>query len=610
MSWLYGQTWLWYLIAFVVGVLLAWLLFVLPQQRRLRALQARTAAPAGTGTGTTTAAAPAVAAAAGLGGAAVATAVAAGGHDHADDATVTLSKADLGAVEPENASEVTTAMALPVDEARTEQFPAVDSALSTLDARGAAGAQVTGGPVGSGLLDAGEPTTEIPMITPATTAVDAGASDTDAADAPVEAGTAAGAGLVGAGALGLAAVAGGRHSLDADESSADESSADESSADESSADEAGDTPDTTAATGTDAAEAAASTTGTGVLGTSALAATTPATGAAATDSADIATPATDTAGEHSTDTAAGPAGTDAAGPPDPAGRPDPAGTPDTAAVPAAGAAALGLAGLAAVGGNGSTDRSTDGPEDATAATDGPYGPGSALPLADGSAPGAEYTVKGNAGSMLFHTTESPYYVRTRAEAWFRTAADAETAGFTAWNKRRTAPAQGTAAEGIAAAPAFTPGPHPGSALPAADGSAPTAEFTVKGNADSMLFHSTESPYYVRTKAEAWFRTAADAEAAGFTAWNKRAKAAGETSALAVASASAAAPAFEAGPYPLSARPGADGTAPTADFTIKGNAGSMLYHGPTSPYYARTKAEAWFRTGADAEAAGFTAWRRK
>ena len=39
MSWLYAQTWLWYLIAFVVGVLLAWLFLVLPQQRRLRTLR-------------------------------------------------------------------------------------------------------------------------------------------------------------------------------------------------------------------------------------------------------------------------------------------------------------------------------------------------------------------------------------------------------------------------------------------------------------------------------------------------------------------------------------------------------------------------------------------
>jgi hypothetical protein len=37
-SWLYGQTWLWYLIAFLVGLLLAWLVLVRPQQQRLKAL--------------------------------------------------------------------------------------------------------------------------------------------------------------------------------------------------------------------------------------------------------------------------------------------------------------------------------------------------------------------------------------------------------------------------------------------------------------------------------------------------------------------------------------------------------------------------------------------
>lgn len=72
----------------------------------------------------------------------------------------------------------------------------------------------------------------------------------------------------------------------------------------------------------------------------------------------------------------------------------------------------------------------------TTAEDSPYGPGSALPLSGGAAPSAEYTVKGNTASMLFHTADSPYYPRTRAEVWFRSAADAESAGFTAWNRRR------------------------------------------------------------------------------------------------------------------------------------------------------------------------------
>jgi hypothetical protein len=65
---------------------------------------------------------------------------------------------------------------------------------------------------------------------------------------------------------------------------------------------------------------------------------------------------------------------------------------------------------------------------------GPYGPGSAAPLADGSAP-AGFAIKGNADSMLYHTTGSPYYGRTKAEAWFRTEADASRAGFKRWDAK-------------------------------------------------------------------------------------------------------------------------------------------------------------------------------
>jgi hypothetical protein len=53
-----------------------------------------------------------------------------------------------------------------------------------------------------------------------------------------------------------------------------------------------------------------------------------------------------------------------------------------------------------------------------------------------------------------------------------------------------------------------------------DESAPSAEYTVKGNESSMLYHPADSPYFVRVKADVWFRTPADAEAAGFTPWNR------------------------------------------------------------------------------------------
>lgn len=63
-----------------------------------------------------------------------------------------------------------------------------------------------------------------------------------------------------------------------------------------------------------------------------------------------------------------------------------------------------------------------------------------------------------------------------------------------------------------------PGPYPGSVLPLDDGSAPSAEYVVKGNAGSMRSHSAASPYFGRTRAEVWFRTQDDAVAAGFEPW--------------------------------------------------------------------------------------------
>jgi len=49
-----------------------------------------------------------------------------------------------------------------------------------------------------------------------------------------------------------------------------------------------------------------------------------------------------------------------------------------------------------------------------------------------------------------------------------------------------------------------------------DGSSPDADYTVKGNADSGKFHEADGQWYDQTVAEFWFKSAADAEAAGFT----------------------------------------------------------------------------------------------
>jgi hypothetical protein len=79
----------------------------------------------------------------------------------------------------------------------------------------------------------------------------------------------------------------------------------------------------------------------------------------------------------------------------------------------------------------------------------------------------------------------------------------------------------TSATGTPAPPhaLFTPASTEGAgAMPGPDGAAPGPEFTIKGNVDSMLFHTPESPYFERTRAEVWFRNADEAVAAGFTEW--------------------------------------------------------------------------------------------
>ncbi len=110
------------------------------------------------------------------------------------------------------------------------------------------------------------------------------------------------------------------------------------------------------------------------------------------------------------------------------------------------AAALGLAATAPVPPSG--EPSSEHPADGAGAdeepaatpagggtTPAPYGDGSAAPLADGSAPEG-FTIKGNANSMLFHPTDSPYYGRTRAGVWFRDEDSAMSAGFRRWDHKR------------------------------------------------------------------------------------------------------------------------------------------------------------------------------
>ncbi|WP_433010026.1 50S ribosomal protein L17, sunset domain variant [Kribbella sp. CA-294648] len=58
------------------------------------------------------------------------------------------------------------------------------------------------------------------------------------------------------------------------------------------------------------------------------------------------------------------------------------------------------------------------------------------------------------------------------------------------------------------------GKYEGSAAPLAGGAAPEG-YDIKGNENSMKYHTTESPWYEQTEAEVWFKTEEAAAAAGF-----------------------------------------------------------------------------------------------
>ena len=410
MGWLYAQTWLWYLLSFAVGVLLAWLLFVLPRRGdrdadRSTADDATRAVPV---------AAPAAA-------------------ERADDP-------------PERAEPV------------TEQLPAVDPALSTLDtstgrsgvgaaglaagALGAAGARR--GDDGARRADDGagsaDTTGEIPRVDPeATTRIpvvrpDDAAQRVDRSGAPgsgeettripvVAPETATDPGLRPADGTATAVVP----TTGPDTPGPDTPGQDDVPV-------AGGSPEPPAvdagpAEPVDAAPADVSPAEEPVVGE-------PPAGEPVVDAApDDLRPAADHGDAPASDRPADepatgtPVGSTAGPAPD---EPGP-GVGTAAAGAGVGAAAAGLA----VAANRPADHSAENSagNGAGAVQPGRF-PGSALPLDGGAPPTPEHTVKGNAQSMLYHSTASPYYSRTRAEVWFRNAEDAEAAGFTDIRRRR------------------------------------------------------------------------------------------------------------------------------------------------------------------------------
>ena len=112
------------------------------------------------------------------------------------------------------------------------------------------------------------------------------------------------------------------------------------------------------------------------------------------------------------------------------------GVPQTADEIAAGTGGTASGVTGATGTTGTVpDAGTDQGGYAPVFTEAAYGPGSAEPLDDGTGP-AGWEIKGNIGSMLFHTPESPSYDAIRAEVWFESEEAARGAGFAHWDRRR------------------------------------------------------------------------------------------------------------------------------------------------------------------------------
>ncbi|MGB3859899.1 MAG: hypothetical protein WA903_13745 [Ornithinimicrobium sp.] len=88
------------------------------------------------------------------------------------------------------------------------------------------------------------------------------------------------------------------------------------------------------------------------------------------------------------------------------------------------------------GDQGSADMDADSSETSEPqVVESPYGPGSVFADDDGSVPSG-YDIKGNAGSMLFHTPESPSYESSVPEVYFNSEEAARAAGFAHWDRKR------------------------------------------------------------------------------------------------------------------------------------------------------------------------------
>src|SRR5690348_11045115 len=104
-------------------------------------------------------------------------------------------------------------------------------------------------------------------------------------------------------------------------------------------------------------------------------------------------------------------------------------------------------------------------------------------------------------------------VKEAEAATKRAAKQAEAKDAAAETKAAEAEAKAEEAETTEATETEVPA---GAVVANEDGSSPDEAYTVKGNRDSGKYHEPDGQWFEQTKAEFWFKSAEDAEAAGFT----------------------------------------------------------------------------------------------
>jgi len=242
-------------------------------------------------------------------------------------------------------------------------------------------------------------------------------------------------------------------------------------------------------------------------------------------------------------------------------------------------------------------------------------------------PPPEGTIIGNKSSKKYHRPDCPGYrdMAERNRVFFKTVGEAEAAGY---KRAGNCPAEVSAVPTAKVAPVgyapqetpqeekpkTTPTPKPAES---ADGTAASGD--VVGNKNSKIYHNPGCPGYksVSEKNRVFFKTAAEAEAAGFTrAKNCKAGDSGageESEATSSKSPSSDTAEKNQKPTPEKTTPAA-GTStdtaetPAASGEIIGNKNSKIFHRPDCPGYKSVseKNQVRFTSVAEAEAAGFRA----